>query len=260
MLNPISAVVWISGLFIVPFSSKFKSQKVVLFSLLFTFLLLIIAKGKAYYFFPVILGIIPFGAVFLETHLLKRKWVAYSYVSLLALTGIILMPKAVPVLPLNTYLKLYYPSKSDTDKIPLPFENYYSAGIWNKILTEVDSTYSKLPPEEKNNCLIWGRHYSQAGGINLLGRKYGLPKAFSFHSSYYNWVPEFSKNVTVIVISDLSWDTDHWLQYFDDVELIDDIENRFASDKEWGVQHLYLCRGIKYNSNELKQKFRNEIF
>ena len=150
--------------------------------------------------------------------------------------------------------------KNSDNRIPLPFENYYSKAIWNQILLKVNDTYSNLSVAEQKKCLIWGRHYSQAGGINLLGKRYGLPQAFSFHSSFFSWVPDFSNNITVIVISDFSWDKEHWLRYFKEVEEIDTIKNIYASDNEWFIQHIFLCRKLKYNSTELKQIFKNEIF
>ena len=165
-----------------------------------------------------------------------------------------------PILPLDKYVKIYKLNRNSDNKIPLTFENYYSRGIWEQVLKSVDSVYRNLPTAEQKECLIWGRHYSQAGGINLLGRKYGLPSAISFHSSYYNWVPDFPWNMTMIVISDYSWDKEHWLRYFNDVQEIETIENPYASDKEWYIQHIFLCRNLKYNSDALKEIFRNQVF
>ena len=259
-LNPLTSVLWVCGLLITPFLIKLKKYRLVSFSLFFAFFLLIIAKGKSYYFFPVILGILPFSAVLAESFMQKRKWILFSYLMLIFISGIYLLPNGISILPLKTYIKIYYPGKSDTEKIPLPFENYYSAEIWKQILEKVSVTYQNLPETERKSCLILGRHYSQAGGINLMGKKYSLPPAFSFHSSFYNWVPDFQKDITIIVISDFSWDREHWLNYFDEVEPVCIIQNRFASDNEWSVQHIYLCRKLKFNSNELKQKFSSEIF
>ena len=156
--------------------------------------------------------------------------------------------------------QLYRLKKNSDQKIPLTFENYYSKGLLDQVLTTVDSVYRNLPASEQKECLIWGRHYSQAGGINLLGRKYGMPPAISFHSSFYNWVPEFPAGITMIVISDVSWDKEHWLRYFTDVQEVVSVENPYASDKKWYEQHIFLCRNLKYSSAELKVKFSNQIF
>jgi len=259
-LNPFTSIIWLSGLIITPFVVQFKKYRLTIFTLLFAFLLLFIAKGKTYYYFPIILGLLPLGTVLFEQLLHKQKWILVSYLILVCSSGIYLLPHGIPILPLDEYIKIYHFKKNSNNKIPLPFENYYSAEIWNQMLEKVDSTYKNLPVAEQKNCLIWGRHYSQAGGINLLGKKYGLPHEFSFHSSFYCWVPNFSTNISIIAISDANLKKDYWLQYFNEVKEICTIENQYASDYKWYCQHLFLCRKLKYNSDELKALFKNEIF
>lgn len=259
-LNPLTSIFWVSGLLVVPFIPRFKKLRLVTFALLFTFILMFIAKSKAYYYFPVILATFPFGAIFFEQLFPKRKMVLVFYLSILCLFGIVLLPNGMPILPLDKYISMYHLKKDNDNRVPLPFENYYSAAIWNQILQKVDSTYKNLPAAEQKECFIWGRHYSQSGGINLLGKKYNLPMAFSFHGSCFKWVPDFSKNATIIVISDFSWDKEHWLRFFYDVQEVGIITNPYAPDYEWHKQHIFLCRKLQYKSEELKQIFKNEIF
>ena len=218
MLNPLTAPVWIIGLFLVPFTGGFKKFRLMSFSLLFSFLLLAFSKGKDYYYFPIVLGAIPLGAVFLEKKIKPIKWTAAVYLFLLFCFGIAFLPKVLTIFSKETYIGLYRLTKNKDNRIPLPLENFYSAGIWENVLKNVNEIYHNLPKEEQQNCLIWGRHYSQACGINLLGEKYGLPEAFSFHSSCYCWVPEFSKGITAIVIADPEWDREHWLRFFQEVD------------------------------------------
>jgi hypothetical protein len=259
-LNPFASVFWIAALFVVPFSSYFKKYRIVIYSLLFAFMFYLIAKGKMYYYFPVVLALLPFGAIFFELQLQKRKWVLIGYLSTIGLFGIFILPKGIPVLPLDKYISFYKLNRNSDNKIPIDLENYYSKGIWDQILKSVCNTYKNLPADEQKNCLIWGRHYSQASGINLLGEKMGLPHAFSFHGSCYNWVPEFASNITVIVIADPEWDKDHWLRYFKEVEEVGTVENPYTSDKKWYFQRIFLCRKLMYSSMELKNIFKDEIF
>lgn len=259
-LNPFTSIFWITGLLVVPFLRRFGNIRIYTFSLLAALIFLIIARGKSYYYFPVVLGALPLGAVLLEQILNKRIWILKIYLSLTCLVGAILLPHGLPILPLEKYVKFYGLNKNSDGNIPLSFENYYSKPVWNRILKTVSDQYKSLSSEEQNNCLVWGRHYSQASGINLLGSKYGLPYAFSFHGSFFNWVPDFSRNKTIIVISDYSWDKDHWFKYFDDVVEVDTVENIYAPDKEWFRQHIFICRKLKFNSSELKNMFKDEIF
>jgi hypothetical protein len=259
-LNPISFIIWIVPLIFLPFLKKYKNLRLPLFTLLLSFVFLIAAKGKSYYYFPVILGLIPFGSVWLEEKLLNRRAALTLYLSVLILTGILMLPEGMPLLKLKPYLSIYHPKPGKDNKTPLPFENYYSGEIWGKMLETIDSTYSGLPEAEKKTCLVWGRHYSMAGGVNLMGQRYGLPHAFSFHSSFYTWVPAFSRDITVIAIGESDWELSHWEKYFREVREIKVIENPYASEPCWYQYRVFLCRSAIYDSDQLKELFKNEIF
>jgi uncharacterized membrane protein (GlpM family) len=259
-LNPLAAPFWIAGLFVVPFIKRNREYRLYTFTLLFSFLLLILARAKSYYLFPVILGLFPTGAILAKELFTERNWIVVSYFSVTCLAGLYLLPHGLPVLPLNSYIKIYHLTANSDGRIPLPFENFYSRPIWNKILTDVSNEYHKLTPEEQKHCLIWGRHYSQAGIIDLCGIKYGLPNAISFHSSFYNWVTDFDRNTTFITISDSNLKEEYWRQYFEEVMPVASIENKYTSDYTWYTHNVFICRKLKFDSTALKQKFRNEVF
>jgi hypothetical protein len=259
-LNPATAVFWIAGLLAVPFVSGLKKYRLAAFSLLTAFVLLLAAKGKSYYFFPIVLGILPFGSVYFEQLFSARKSILIGWLSLTSIIGAVSLPYGIPLLPLEKFISFYQLQPNEDNRVAVPFENYYSKGIWELVLVSVSKTYQMLPDNEKEKCLVWGRHYSQAGGINLLGKRYDLPQAFSFHSSFYNWVPDFEKDAVIIVIADPAWDSEHWQRFFNSVEEVSTIENRYTQDKKWYFQRIFLCRQLKYNSAELKELFKDEIF
>jgi len=259
-LNPLSLIFWFSTLFIIPFVKRFKTVRLPVYTLLFSCLFLMLSKGKSYYFFPIILSLIPFGTVFFEQLIRQRIWIGYSYLILLITFGMYILPHGIPLLKIEKYIETYKIRPNNDKKIPLTFENYYSKQNWDRILHSVSKTYNKLSDEERKHCYIWGRHYSMAGGINLLGEKYDLPKAFSLHSSFYKWIPDFDKNINVIAISESNLKEAFWEQYFEKVEVVDVIDNPYASEKNWYNFRIFLCSDIKYNSNELKQIFKNQIF
>ena len=70
--NPFTMIFWLPGLFAIPLISKFKRYKLISFALCCSFVFLFFAKGKWYYFFPVVIGAIPLGTVFFE-RLLQKK-------------------------------------------------------------------------------------------------------------------------------------------------------------------------------------------
>ncbi|SDD34014.1 ArnT family glycosyltransferase [Williamwhitmania taraxaci] len=259
-LNPFAFIVWLTALIIVPFHPKFKVYKLPVFTLLFSFLFLMLSKGKSYYFYPIVLSLLAFGSVYFEHLIQNRKWIVYGYLLLLISFGLYILPHGLPLLKLNKYIEVYNLKPNKDNKIPLTFENYYSDENWDKILESVSNAKNSLSENEREHCLVWGRHYSIAGGINLLGKKYNLPNAFSFHSSFYTWVPDFNKNIVVIAISESNLKRSYWEQYFDNVEEAGIIENHYASEENWYNYRVFVCRELKYNSEELKKLFKDKIF
>ncbi len=235
---------------------KFKRYKLISFALCCSFVFLFCAKGKWYYFFPVVIGAIPLGTVFFERLLQKRKWIIYAYLTVLRLTGVYLLPQGIPIIKLQRFIELYHKKPNKDGKIPLAFDNYYSTEIWTRILNVVNKTYIELPSEEQEKCFILGRHYSMAGAMNLLGKKYGLPQAFSLHSSF-EWMPEFDKGAVIIAIGESNWLEQHWGEYFKYVKEIGIVENKYASKESEYNYRIFLCKGLKYNSVEFKRFIEN---
>ena len=55
------------------------------------------------------------------------------------------------------------------------------------MVKEVATVYHSLPEADRKKCLIWTGFYWDAGAIDLLGKKYGLPDAISNCQSYQIW-------------------------------------------------------------------------
>lgn len=259
-LNPLSSLLWAGGLAALIFDARLRGLRLYTWTLLLSFLFLAVAKGKSYYFFPVILGLIPIGAVTAERITNNSKWVLTTFISIAFISGVYLIPNGIPVLTLEKYISIYHLKKNKDNRIPLPFENYYSKPIWDSIISVVSREYNILGSIDREKCLIWGRHYSEAGAINLLGEGAGLPGAFSFHSSFYEWVPDFDRSIVVIGISDGNLGENYWLQYFDEVKPVGFVENYFTSDLSWYRHNIFLCRKPRYDSKELKIIFSDQIF
>jgi hypothetical protein len=151
-------------------------------------------------------------------------------------------------------------------RIPIPYEAYYTTMDWNNLIEAISRTYNKLPEQDKPNCQIWGRFYTQAGAINLLNKKFSLPKAFSFNGCYYSWVPNFPKDITVLAVTNSQLKAininqmSYFAPYFDSIELKESVFCPYARENFSTYYQVYLCKGLKYNSDSLKQIFKTRIF
>ncbi len=218
-------------------------------------------NGKPYYFYPIVLTVIPFGALFWEQIVLpKRKWVFYP-VTFLLMLGAILIPFGMPVYTFNHYLKsIYKYEKKDIEggKYAVKYDEYYTKEKWKETMQQLKSVYDSLPANDKQNCMIWGKHYGQAGAVNLLGVDYNLPKAFSYHGSFYSWAPKGQMPNTIIALSYRVGD--FFNPYFDDVKLVRTIYNPYADNEEELYQRIYICQKPRQDFDKMKELFKTRIF
>jgi len=56
-----------------------------------------------------------------------------------------------------------------------------------------------------------------------------------------------------ITTGEINLTPNFWLQFFDNVEEVSIIENKYAMDYQQSGIRFYICRGLKYNSAEIKQ-------
>lgn len=232
-------------------------------SILLSVLFLVFSKGKAYYFFPVILTIFPFCGIFWERIILpKRKWLLYP-LSFILLIGAVLIPFGMPVYSFHHYLNSVYkysPKEIKNGKEVLPIQEYDAKKKWKETLTQLKIIYDSLPADEKNNCLIWGKHYSQAGAVELFRKEYGLPHAFSYHGSFYSWAPSGNMPGTVIAFCYNDAGDHFFNSYFKEVIPIRKIYSDYASSEGWVVQTIFVCKKPKQSFDTMKEVFKKRIF
>ena len=257
-LNPLTAPIWIGG-FVYMFWEKI--NRPIAFSTLISILALAFSESKFYYFFPVGLTLLVFGAIWFEQKILTiKKWIIYPVSFLLVVSGAVMIPFGLAIFPLNTFIK-FAGIEKDNDITPVPYIEYYSQSKWDKTLTALHTVYDSLPKTEQNKCLIWGKHYSQAGAVNLFKRKYNLPNAFSYHGSFYLWAPEDGEIPdTVIAYTNGEARIDFFQSFFKTVIPVKKIFNPYADFEEDKWQTIYICKNPKQNFKELKEVFKTRVF
>jgi hypothetical protein len=258
-LNPVTLVIWLPGLFYM-FNRKSKATyRPLAVCIALSILFLALAKGKHYYFFSDIIFLIMFGSIWFEQIVPAwRKWLLYPVTALFILTGLYLLPWGLMVLPLNSFISVYKLNKGE-HRFGIPDE-YYSEGKWTKTMTAIKAVYDSLPAKEKQGCLIWGKHYSQAGAVNLLGSAYGLPKAFSYHGSFYLWAPGGQMPGTVIAFTNGEATIDFFETYFNSVIAVKEVYNPYGDFDEDRYQTIYICKSPKQSFDELKVLFKKRVF
>ncbi len=259
-LNPVTLLIWLPGLIFMFNTVDKEIYRPLAVSTALCIFCLAISKSKDYYFFSAIMFLMIFGSIWFEQKILThRKWVLYPVFILFLLTGVFLIPWGIMVLPLNSFISAYKIKKED-NRYQIHYEEYYSQEKWENTLTAIKSVYDSLPSPERKTCLIWGKHYRQTGAVNLFGSKYGLPKAFSYHGSFYLWAPEGQMPKTVIGFTNDEASTEFFKCYFNIVVAVKKVYNPYADFDKDVYQTIYICKDPKQSFDELKQLFKKRVF
>jgi len=225
LIDPITAPIWIRGL-VAPFVSPgLKPYRALAWCYLVCFTVFFVLHGKNYYLSPIYPMLLAAGAVAIEATIERRPiahpetesvrsgpnrlvWLKPIIVILLLASGAHLAPLTVPILSPSeflVYLK-YLPLKPPVmehghERAPLP-QWYADQFGWEEIVAETATAYNRLSPAERPGCGIFAQDYGQAGAIDFLGPRYGLPPSLSGHQTYWLWGPRGYSGNCLVVLGD----------------------------------------------------------
>jgi hypothetical protein len=256
LMNPVLFPLWVGGLAWLLFGPGGKRYRMLGLTYLVMLVLLIVLKGKNYYLAPAYPMLLAAGAVALERltggdHAgagaslgRGRAWLRPIYFALIIFAGLLLAPLALPILPVDTYVRYQKaiglePPKSENQQTgPLP-QHFADEFGWEDMVREVARVYNSLPPAERERTAIFANGYGQAGAIDFFGPKYGLPKAISIHQNYWYWGPrEYTGEIVIVLGSDGKGDGKH----FQSVVEVGRTAHRYSRrDEHYPV---LLCRGL----------------
>ncbi len=105
-MQPLALPVWAGGLAWLLFGREGRRFRVLGFAWLATLGLLLATGGRFYYLFPASPILVAAGAAGLETRplLTRYRWVGPAYLAALLLTGVLIAPILLPILPPETYI------------------------------------------------------------------------------------------------------------------------------------------------------------
>jgi hypothetical protein len=150
------------------------------------------------------------GACLLETVVARRRWrwVRPVYPALLGLSGILLVPLAMPVLSPSVFARSYSHLAGTSNSgagqsTASPFPQYLADRFgWTALATTMAQAYHQLPPAEQAQACIFTSNYGEAGALNFYAKKYGLPPAISGHNTYYFWGPGSCSGAVMLTVGE----------------------------------------------------------
>jgi len=209
LMHPLTFPIWLAGLWYYLASQKGKSYRLLGWAYVVLLVTFLVAHGRVYYLAPIYPMLLAAGAIVFENALSqpRRSWLKPAFIALLIVGGAIFTPFALPVLPVETYIRYsralhFEPPKIETHRTGKLPQLYADMFGWEEMAATVARVYHNLPPEERARTAIFGNNYGQAGAIDFFGPKYGLPKAISAHQNYYYWGPRDFTTESIIVLGD----------------------------------------------------------
>ena len=237
-----SFLVILSGLYALLLYKPFANYKLFFASIIFTLIVFIYFKAKAYYAIGLYPIYIAFGAVFLSD-ILNSGWKKY-------LKPIFIL---IPLLLFIPMYNLAFPNKSPESIFKNP-EKYKKMGMlrwedgkehalpqdfadmlgWKELARKTDSVYALLPnPEE---TLVLCDNYGQAGAINYYSKK-GI-KAVSFNADYVNWFNldvKYKNIIRVIEYEEAEAEFKETSQHFQSSAYAGQITNKYAREYKTSI-------------------------
>jgi 4-amino-4-deoxy-L-arabinose transferase-like glycosyltransferase len=242
LLNPVALPLWFAGILYLLMSERTREYRFLGWTAVFFVAIYLAQNSKSYYVLPVFPLLLASGATATERLLqkMKSRWIRPAVLAPLVISGIVLLPLASPVLPVDTFvsysksLGLWNAIRMETgegDRLPLHFVFRFG---WEELVESVSEVYNGLPEEERLECGIVTSWYGPAGAIDHFGPKHGLPGAISGRNSYWLWGPGHYSGEIMIAVG---FGTEQLEKYFGEVEEVRRLRNPY------GISHtIHICR------------------
>jgi hypothetical protein len=208
LLNPVSMALWVPGIMSLLFGREGRRFRI-LGVIYLTALAVLLANphSKAEYLAPAYTMLIAAGAVAVGRFAAGRGrgWSVPALAGLVTLSSLIILPMAVPVLPVGTYVRYasslgIRPSTAegmDLGQLPQFYADMFG---WEGLARDVSEVYLSLAPEERTKAVVMAHNYGEAASLEYYADKYALPRVISMHNNYWIWGYPQGDPGTIIVL------------------------------------------------------------
>ena len=241
-INPLTLPIWFAGLLYFFKTEDGRIYRPLGWLYLVILGILLITQGRDYYLgaaYPTLMAAGPI-ALFHFFGKYPAKRVKASITGLIVAAALLSVPLAVPA------------GRDEIGKIDKEFAELLG---WDELIDKVSSVYyGKLTAEERQKTSILTENYGEAGAIDLIGEKRGLPKAISGHNNYFLWGP---KNATGEICITLGYSREKLEKYFSEVEEAGIITNRLGRKNIEFEKPIFICRRSKKPFNQFWNDFKH---
>jgi len=253
-MNPVTLPLWLAGLAWLLFARDARSARPLgVMYLAVAALLIAGGRSRASYLAPAYVTLFAAGAVAFERATAARaRALRPVAVTVTIALGAITLPLALPVLPVDTYIRYakalgMAPSTEEHHRMGLLPQHYADMFGWEELVSEVEKAYRSLSPEEQKQCSIFAQNYGEAGAITVLGRRRGLPPSLSGHNNFWLWGPGQRSAEVMIVVGG---DPEDNQAVFREITRVGTATSKYSMPYEQDMP-VYIGRGLKIPVSEL---------
>jgi 4-amino-4-deoxy-L-arabinose transferase-like glycosyltransferase len=226
---------------------RLRAFRVVGWTCVWVFVILMALHGKAYYAGPVYPTLIGAGSVMLERVRGDRLGPVLRWGGVVALlvTMAVLLPIGVPILPpaaMAGYARAIGASSAlrtntgETERLP---QDYADMLGWEEQVRAVARVYRSLPAPDRARAVLVAGNYGEAGALDFFGPRYGLPVVVSPTGSYWFFGPGTKPGEVVVTIGAGREDL---APLFDSVEAAGRVTSPWSVAEERDLT-IYVARG-----------------
>ncbi len=209
-MNPLALLIWLPGLGYLLLHRQGRMFRVGGIIWVTVFLILLInGHSKAEYLVSAYPPLFAAGACFLEqaSRRPRWRWLGKTVAGLLLVSCILLLPLALPVLPVPTYIRYttalgIRPETWENHRLEQLPQFYADMFGWEELARTVSGVYQSLPDGERAATVVFAQNYGEAGALEYYSRTYPLPAVVCPHNTYWYWGWKYVERgfATVIVI------------------------------------------------------------
>lgn len=260
-VHPFTLPVWLAGLYYYFFSYEGKPYRLLGWIYIVLYIVFNALQVKFYFLSPAFPMLFASGAIVIENFIRQRNWIwlKAAYATILIIGGIMTAPLALPVLPIETFIK--YSSfvggdagvkiqRHEAGTLPQHYADMFG---WKNMVATVARVYHRLSPDEQSKACIAASSSWEAGAINFFGKTDNLPKAISGHNNYYLWGPG---NCTGEIVVSVGERLEDLKGIFKEVEQAEIIRCEYCRPDRNNLP-VYISRGLSMSVEEAWSKYKH---
>lgn len=259
-MGPVAFLIWAAGLYYFLFYETGIKYRIFAVIYFVAFLILLInGHSKAEYLSPAYTVLLAGGSVFIEKKTAARhRWVRFALLIPLCITGIITAPLAIPVLPVETYIKYssmlgINPSSSENKDLSELPQFYADMHGWEEMAANVSGVYLSLPKEDRLRTVIFAGNYGEAAAMEFYRKKYPIPRTISTHNSYWLWGYGNIEDPVMIIIGGSKEDC---------LEIFEEADEKLIHTAKYSMPYennipVFIARKLKLPADEVWKRFKN---